>query len=71
MLLKASDFVAHDLDHAYDGCADAAAEGEDSEAEAGLASLAAGARCLVLRKWSNLNPAMVSQPFPPPPLPPL
>lgn len=52
LLLKSSDFIAHDLAHAYEDCSDAAVEGAE------------GVRVrpevveLVLRRWFDLAPSM-------------
>lgn len=45
MLLKSSDLIGYDLDHAYDKCSD------------GTGGIAPGDLCLALRKWCNLYPA--------------
>lgn len=42
LLLKASDFVLHDLDHAYDGCVDAPERSDRSDI------------CLVLKQWFEM-----------------
>ena len=42
LLLKASDFVMHDLDHAYDGCVDAPAKADRSDI------------CLILKQWFEM-----------------
>ena len=46
LLLKSSDFITHDLEHAFDGCIeDASSEAEDIQ------------YVLVLRKWFKVNPS--------------
>ncbi|PSK57892.1 hypothetical protein B9Z65_9094 [Elsinoe australis] len=63
LLLKSSDFVTHDLEHAFDGCVDWTAPLETAgEAEAGLDR---GGKLerevqfhLVLRKFFRLNPSL-------------
>ncbi|CCG80865.1 Cell division cycle protein 123 [Taphrina deformans PYCC 5710] len=47
LLLKSSDFIVHDLDHAFDDCVDGAAE-----------ALAPPEVELVLKKWFNAQPSM-------------
>lgn len=46
LLLKSSDFITHDLDHAFDGCA------SDAESEPGIPFH------LILRKYVDFNPAL-------------
>jgi hypothetical protein len=46
LLLKSSDFVNHDLSHAYDECVDGQHYEPDQNYE------------LVLRKWYDLHPSM-------------
>ncbi|KAG0297847.1 hypothetical protein BGZ96_004498 [Linnemannia gamsii] len=52
LLLKSSDFIAHDLAHAYEDCSDAAAEGAEGVKER------PDTVDLVLRKWFDLAPSM-------------
>jgi hypothetical protein len=52
LLLKSSDFIAHDLAHAYEDCSDAAAEGAEGVRER------PETMDLVLRKWFDLAPSM-------------
>lgn len=53
LLLKSSDFITHDLEHAFDDCIDTPLlTGEDS-VEAKDINYS-----LVLRKWFNVNPSM-------------
>ncbi|KAF9088938.1 hypothetical protein BGX23_007008 [Mortierella sp. AD031] len=52
LLLKSSDFIAHDLAHAYEDCSDAAAEGQNAVRERPEKVE------LVLRKWFDLAPSM-------------
>lgn len=47
LLLKSSDFVTHDLEHAFDGCVDASAPDAPEIPY-----------CLVLRKYFQLNPSL-------------
>ncbi|KAI8927090.1 D123-domain-containing protein [Entophlyctis helioformis] len=57
LLLKASDFVAHDLSHAYEGCVDMAnvPAGHDRHQPATVD--------LVLREWYDLAPSMLFRCF--------
>ncbi|KAI9802025.1 MAG: hypothetical protein M1825_003081 [Sarcosagium campestre] len=50
LLLKSSDFVTHDLEHAFDGCQD---DGKSTNTDD-----AAIKYTLVLRKWIVLNPSL-------------
>lgn len=52
LLLKSSDFITHDLEHAFDDC---------DPSDPTLASEIP--YCLVLRKWFNLNPSMEFRAF--------
>ncbi|KAF8943791.1 hypothetical protein BGZ47_005051 [Haplosporangium gracile] len=52
LLLKSSDFIAHDLAHAYEDCSDAVAEGAEGVRERPEVVE------LVLRKWFDLAPSM-------------
>lgn len=56
LLLKASDFVQHDIAHAYDHCSDSSAEEEGAAAPP-------GGFTLVLRKWCALRPAQLFRAF--------
>jgi hypothetical protein len=53
LLLKSSDFVSFDLEHAYDECREESTEGESVR----NASKRPEHFCLVLRKWCNLFPS--------------
>ena len=55
LLLKSSDFITHDLEHAFDDCTDT----DDTE----TISASSIAYSLVLRKWFNVNPSMESEDF--------
>ncbi|KAG8624153.1 hypothetical protein KVT40_009129 [Elsinoe batatas] len=61
LLLKSSDFITHDLEHAFDGCVDWAPP-SDEEKEAGLDRGTKLEReveyALVLRKYFRLNPSL-------------
>ncbi|KAG0344444.1 hypothetical protein BG004_004479 [Podila humilis] len=52
LLLKSSDFIAHDLAHAYEDCSD-----EHGEAGSGIRSRPEKVE-LILRKWFDLAPSM-------------
>ncbi|KAF8978527.1 hypothetical protein BGZ52_005924 [Haplosporangium bisporale] len=52
LLLKSSDFIAHDLAHAYEDCSD-----EAGEAGSGIRSRPENV-VLILRKWFDLAPSM-------------
>ncbi|CCE72805.1 Piso0_000399 [Millerozyma farinosa CBS 7064] len=52
LLLQASDHIAHDIDAPYGECTDGAAE------QSGGKSDAAAPLELVLRRWTNINPAL-------------
>lgn len=56
LLLKSSDFIAHDLAHAYEDCSDAAPEGCPKD-EAGVQRRPKTVQ-LILRKWFDLAPSM-------------
>ncbi|KAI8825739.1 D123-domain-containing protein [Fimicolochytrium jonesii] len=58
LLLKSSDFVAHDLGHAFEGCVTDTTAGQPEEAddEAGIAG--PEQFDLILRKWYELLPSM-------------
>ncbi|GAB7354778.1 hypothetical protein MBLNU459_g5176t1 [Dothideomycetes sp. NU459] len=55
LLLKSSDFVTHDLDHAYDDCAE---DDVDAPSEGIAATVADIPYHLVLRKYVLLNPSV-------------
>ncbi|CAJ0765998.1 11210_t:CDS:2, partial [Entrophospora sp. SA101] len=64
LLLKSSDFIAYDLDHAFDGCNhDNNEEGEESE-DSDNDEILRRQRSnefefeLVIRKWCNMEPSM-------------
>ncbi|KAI9102671.1 D123-domain-containing protein [Phlyctochytrium arcticum] len=54
LLLKSSDFIVHDLDHAYDGCS----QTETLTSPTRGAPARATSFDLVLRKWYDLAPSM-------------
>ncbi|GJJ68501.1 hypothetical protein EMPS_00847 [Entomortierella parvispora] len=56
LLLKSSDFIAHDLSHAYEDCSDAAPEGSPAD-ETGVQKRPKTVQ-LILRKWFDLAPSM-------------
>nr|CAG8459347.1 1228_t:CDS:2 [Entrophospora candida] len=63
LLLKSSDFIAYDLDHAFDGCNhDNNEEGEESEDSDNDEILRQRSNEfefeLVIRKWCNMEPSM-------------
>ncbi|KAJ1560432.1 hypothetical protein HK405_007121 [Cladochytrium tenue] len=58
LLLKSSDFVAHDLSHAFDNCVDGVATDTAAAASAERGSTQHPRFELVLRKWYDLNPAL-------------
>lgn len=53
LLLKSSDFITHDLEHAFDGCEDLE-EAQDN----GKPAAADIPYTLVLRKWVEMNPSV-------------
>lgn len=60
LLLKSSDFITHDLQHAFDGCIDelsSPTDGESSLPETSI-SLRDIPYHLVLRKYLNMNPSL-------------
>lgn len=56
LLLKSSDFVIHDLEHAFDDCADN--DGEPLNAETKAAAINSLPYFLVLRKWFKFSPSL-------------
>ncbi|KAF2003038.1 D123-domain-containing protein [Amniculicola lignicola CBS 123094] len=59
LMLKSSDFVTHDLQHAFDDTAEEEASKEDKDASAAAAAAAPPVPYhLVLRKWITLNPSV-------------
>ncbi|KAI9802843.1 MAG: hypothetical protein M1833_001442 [Piccolia ochrophora] len=50
LLLKSSDFVSHDLEHAFDGCREEGGVESNGEEDIPYA--------LILRKWIELNPSL-------------
>ncbi|KAJ3014064.1 hypothetical protein HKX48_005346 [Thoreauomyces humboldtii] len=58
LLLKSSDFVSHDLAHAFDGCATDAPPIGSAEGSSGLLPQRPERFHLVLRKWYELLPSM-------------
>ncbi|KAG0048581.1 hypothetical protein BGZ83_006465 [Gryganskiella cystojenkinii] len=57
LLLKSSDFIAHDLAHAYEDCSDMAPDGCPGAGNQGVQSRPRTVQ-LVLRKWFDLAPSM-------------
>ena len=56
LLLKSSDFVTHDLEHAFDNCVDDGYASKDHEAK--RKEMQEIPYFLVLRKWIQLNPSV-------------
>ncbi|KAA8909095.1 D123-domain-containing protein [Sphaerosporella brunnea] len=52
LLLKSSDFITHDLDHAFDDCVDSHEDDSQQISQSDIPY------ALVLRKWFQLNPSM-------------
>ncbi|KAI5815774.1 D123-domain-containing protein [Pyronema omphalodes] len=55
LLFKSSDFITHDLEHAYDECIDEGVPAPEEQPELEQANIPYG---LVLRKWFKINPSM-------------
>lgn len=55
LLFKSSDFITHDLEHAYDECTDEGVPTPEDNPELERAGIPYS---LVLRKWFQLNPSM-------------
>jgi len=55
LLFKSSDFITHDLEHAFDECIDEGVPAPDNEPELEQKNIQYS---LVLRKWFQINPSM-------------